>query len=84
MVVSTVMGVLTAQAFRQPFRGSGVVFYSVILGMIVPGVLLGLGMVLLANQVGIDRNATIDGHHHPMHARLALRAQGSLDDLGHD
>ncbi len=56
IIVSTVMGVLTAQAFRQPFRGSGVVFYSVILGMIVPGVLLGLGMVLLANQVGIDRN----------------------------
>ena len=56
MVVSTVMGVLTAQAFRSQFRGSGVVFYSVILGMIVPGVLLGLGMALLANQLGIDRN----------------------------
>ncbi len=56
MVASTVMGVLTAQAFRRRFRGSGVVFYSVILGMIVPGVLLGLGMALLANQFGIDRN----------------------------
>jgi putative spermidine/putrescine transport system permease protein len=56
MVVSTVMGVLTAQAFRRRFRGSGLVFYSVILGMIVPGVLLGLGMALLANQFGIDRN----------------------------
>jgi putative spermidine/putrescine transport system permease protein len=56
MVVSTIMGVLTAQAFRRRFRGSGLVFYSVILGMIVPGVLLGLGMALLANQFGIDRN----------------------------
>ena len=56
MVVSTVMGVLTAQAFRRPFKGSAVVFYSVILGMIVPGVLLGLGMVLLADQVGVARN----------------------------
>ncbi|MGB0181669.1 MAG: ABC transporter permease [Candidatus Puniceispirillales bacterium] len=56
MVVSTVMGVLTAQAFRRSFRGSSLVFYSVILGMIVPGVLLGLGMVLLADQVGVARN----------------------------
>ena len=56
MITSTVLGVLTAQAFRRRFRGSGVIFYSVILGMIVPGVLLGLGMALLADQVGIDRN----------------------------
>lgn len=56
MVVSTVMGVLTAQAFRRAFRGSSIVFYAVILGMIVPGVLLGLGMVLLADQVGVARN----------------------------
>ena len=56
MVVSTVLGTLTAQAFRTKFRGSGVVFYLVVLGMMVPGVLLGLGMSLVANQFGIDRN----------------------------
>ncbi len=56
MITSTVLGVLTAQAFRRRFRGSSIIFYSVILGMIVPGVLLGLGMALLADQVGIDRN----------------------------
>jgi putative spermidine/putrescine transport system permease protein len=56
MVVTTVMGVLTAQAFRRRFAGSSVVFYSVILGMIVPGVLLGLGMALLADQIGVARN----------------------------
>jgi putative spermidine/putrescine transport system permease protein len=56
MITSTILGVLTAQAFRRRFRGSSVIFYSVILGMIVPGVLLGLGMALLADQVGIDRN----------------------------
>ena len=53
MITSTVLGVLTAQAFRRRFRGSDVIFYSVILGMIVPGVLLGLGMALLADQVGM-------------------------------
>ena len=56
MITSTVLGVLTAQAFRRRFTGSSVIFYSVILGMIVPGVLLGLGMALLADQVGVDRN----------------------------
>jgi putative spermidine/putrescine transport system permease protein len=56
MVVSTVLGTITAQAFRRHFRGSGVVFYLVVLGMMVPGVLVGLGMALTANYIGMDRN----------------------------
>jgi len=56
MVVSTVLGVTAAQAFRQKFRGSGVVFYLIVLGMMVPGVLVGLGMALVANTLGIDRH----------------------------
>jgi putative spermidine/putrescine transport system permease protein len=56
MVVSTVLGTLTAQAFRTKFRGSGVVFYLVVLGMMVPGVLLGLGMALVADQLGVARH----------------------------
>lgn len=56
MVVSTVLGVATAQAFRRRFRGSGAVFYLVVLGMMVPGVLVGLGMALVANSIGIDRH----------------------------
>jgi putative spermidine/putrescine transport system permease protein len=55
MIVSTVLGVTAAQAFRQKFRGSGVVFYLIVLGMMVPGVLVGLGMALVANTLGIDR-----------------------------
>jgi putative spermidine/putrescine transport system permease protein len=55
MVVSTVLGTMTAQAFRTQFKGSGIVFYLVVLGMMVPGVLLGLGMSLVANQLGIER-----------------------------
>ena len=49
MVVSTVLGTLTAQAFHTKFKGSGLVFYLVVLGMMVPGVLLGLGMALVAD-----------------------------------
>ena len=54
-VVSTVLGVMSAEAFRTHFKGSGPVFYLIILGMMVPGVLVGLGMALLSNQFGIER-----------------------------
>lgn len=56
MVVSTILGVTAAQAFRRKFSGSGVVFYLIVLGMMVPGVLVGLGMALVANSFGIDRH----------------------------
>ncbi|MDZ5451189.1 ABC transporter permease [Labrys sp. ZIDIC5] len=56
MVVSTVLGVTSAQAFRKKFRGSGIAFYLIVLGMMVPGVLVGLGMALVANVLGIDRH----------------------------
>ena len=56
MVVSTVLGVMSAQAFRRRFKGSGAVFYLIVLGMMVPGVLVGLGIALLANSLGIDRH----------------------------
>ena len=54
MVTSTVLGVMSAQAFRRHFKGSGAVFYLIVLGMMVPGVLVGLGMSLVSNAVGVD------------------------------
>ena len=57
MVTSTVLGVMAAQAFRKRFKGASLVFYLIVLGMMVPGVLTGLGTSLLANNViGIDRH----------------------------
>ena len=56
MVTSTVLGVMSAQAFRSKFEGSGVVFYLIVLGMMVPGVLVGLGTALVANSTGIERH----------------------------
>jgi putative spermidine/putrescine transport system permease protein len=56
MVVSTVLGTAAAQAFRERFKGSGIVFYLIVLGMMVPGVLVGLGVALLANFLGIQRH----------------------------
>ena len=54
MVTSTVLGVMAAQAFRRHFKGSGAVFYLIVLGMMVPGVLVGLGMSLVSNAAGVD------------------------------
>ena len=51
MVTSTVLGVMSAQAFRKKFRFSGLVFYLIVLGMIVPGLLSGLGMALVAKNI---------------------------------
>ena len=56
MIVATVLGVMAAQAFRTRVRGSGFAFYLIVLGMMVPGVLVGLGMALVANVLGIDRH----------------------------
>jgi len=56
MVTSTVLGVMAAQAFRKNFRGKTTAFYLIVLGMIVPGVLVGLGSALVATTTGIDRH----------------------------
>nr|WP_298099218.1 ABC transporter permease [uncultured Shinella sp.] len=55
MITSTFLGVASAQAFRRKFRGSSIAFYLIVLGMMVPGVLVGLGMALVTNSLGIDR-----------------------------
>lgn len=56
MVTSTGLGVLTAQAFRGGLRRSGIPFYLVVLGMIVPGLLIGLGVSLVTDYLGIARS----------------------------
>jgi putative spermidine/putrescine transport system permease protein len=56
MITSTVLGTITAQAFRSYFKGSTVVFYLVVLGMMVPGVLIGLGIALVSEQLDISRS----------------------------
>jgi len=54
MCFSTVLGALSAMAFRKPFKGSGLIFYLFLLGIITPGVCVGLGLVLFFDRVGID------------------------------
>lgn len=54
-IVSVTLGTMSAEAFRTRFKGAGPVFYLIILGMMVPGVLVGLGVALLSNFLDIGR-----------------------------
>src|ERR1700689_5938258 len=56
MITSTVLGVMAAQAFRKNFRGKTAAFYLIVLGMIVPGVLVGLGSALVATTTRTERH----------------------------
>jgi len=53
MIISTVLALMAAQAFRRGFRGSGPVFYLWLLGIIVPGIIVSLGLVLLFRRLGV-------------------------------
>lgn len=55
-VISTVLATMAAQAFRTRFRGSGIVFGIYLLGIVIPGVALGLGHALFWNYIGVERH----------------------------
>ena len=53
MVITALFSTMLAMAFRKDFRGSSVLFYTVMAGLMVPGILLSLGLATLLRQVGI-------------------------------
>ena len=56
MVVTALFSTMLGMAFRRPFRGSGALFFTIMAGLMVPGVLLSLGLATLLKQVGIPPN----------------------------
>lgn len=54
MIITGLFSTMLAMAFRKPFRGSGVLFYAVMAGLMVPGILLSLGLASLLRVVGIS------------------------------
>jgi putative spermidine/putrescine transport system permease protein len=54
MIISTVLALMAAQAFRQRFRGASIVFYTWLLGIIVPGIIVSLGLALVLRRIGIS------------------------------
>ena len=53
MVITALFSTMLAMAFRKRFPGSGLLFYTVMAGLMVPGILLSLGLATLLKQVGI-------------------------------
>jgi putative spermidine/putrescine transport system permease protein len=53
MVITALFSTMLAMAFRKNFRGSSILFYTVMAGLMVPGILLSLGLATLLRQVGI-------------------------------
>ena len=53
MVICALFSTMLAMAFRKRFFGSGVLFYTVMAGLMVPGILLSLGLASLLKQLGI-------------------------------
>ena len=53
MVITALFSTMLAMAFRKRFLGSGLLFYTVMSGLMVPGILLSLGLASLLKQVGI-------------------------------
>ena len=54
MVITALFSTMLAMAFRKAFRFSNVLFYTVLTGLMVPGVLLSLGMAILMRQLGLS------------------------------
>ncbi len=53
MVITAVFATMLAMAFRKRFVGSGILFYTVMAGLMVPGVLLSLGLAVVMREVGL-------------------------------
>ena len=53
MVITALFSTMLAMAFRKKFFGSGLLFYTVMAGLMMPGILLSLGLATLLKQLGI-------------------------------
>ena len=53
MVITALFSTMLAMAFRKRFFGSNFLFYTVMSGLMVPGILLSLGLATLMREVGI-------------------------------
>jgi putative spermidine/putrescine transport system permease protein len=53
MVITALFSTMLAMAFRKKFVASGLLFYTVMAGLMMPGILLSLGLATLLKQLGI-------------------------------
>jgi putative spermidine/putrescine transport system permease protein len=53
MIITALFSTMLGMAFRKRFFGSGVLFYAIMAGLMVPGILLSLGLASLLRQLGL-------------------------------
>jgi putative spermidine/putrescine transport system permease protein len=53
-VITVVVSFMAAMAFRRRFPGDNIVFYLMIGSLVAPGLVLGIGVGLLFNAIGVD------------------------------
>jgi len=56
MVITALFSTMLAMAFRKRFFASDVLFFTVMAGLMVPGILLSLGLATMMRQLGIPTN----------------------------
>jgi putative spermidine/putrescine transport system permease protein len=54
MVITAVFSTMLAMAFRRRFFGAGVLFYGIMAGLMIPGILLSLGLASLLRVIGLS------------------------------
>jgi len=54
MALTAFFSTTLAMAFRRKFRGSGALFYVVMAGLMAPGILVSLGVMLMFKQLGLS------------------------------
>jgi putative spermidine/putrescine transport system permease protein len=54
MVLTALFSTMLGMAYRKRFLGSGALFYTVMTGIMLPGILISLGLALLLRALGIS------------------------------
>lgn len=60
--ITAILSLTLGMAFRRAFRGSGLLFYAILLSLMTPGLLLSLGLSFLLYYVGIQKGVGTMGY----------------------
>jgi putative spermidine/putrescine transport system permease protein len=61
-VITAVLSLTLGMAFRRQFRGSGILFYAILLSLMTPGLLLSLGLSFLLYYLGLSGGQGLMGY----------------------
>jgi putative spermidine/putrescine transport system permease protein len=54
MIINAVFSLMLGMAFRKRFKGSGAVFYTIIVGLMTPGILVSLGLISIVRLIDVQ------------------------------